>query len=229
MSELREKAIAKIAREIAKEIRGGMTLGLGSGSTVASILHELASFLRIERIKVGSVPTSLQIQGVAEREGLSISAYRGTVDLVIDGADQVDDDLNLIKGGGGALLKEKILMSSASKIIIVADKEKFSPRLGMRGVRVPVEVTPFAKEAVKRRLTQLGGDPLVRMLPKGYPYFTENGNIILDTGFSPIDDPRKLEVTIDSVPGVVESGIFTIKPLTVYKILADGKSLRLTA
>ncbi len=228
MSELREQAYAKVAREIAREITSGMTLGLGSGSTIASILHELASFLRIDKIEVGSVPTSLQIQGVAERVGLSISAYRGSVDLVIDGADQVDIDLNLIKGGGGALLKEKVLMSSASKSIIVADEEKFSPKLGMRGVRVPVEVTPFAKEAVKRRLAQLGGEPQERLLPKGYPYITENGNMILDTGFSPIDDPRKLEVTIDSVPGVVESGIFTIKPLTVYKISGDGKFVRLT-
>lgn len=229
MSELREVAIAKIAREIARGIKSGMTLGLGSGSTVASILHELASFLRVERIEVGSVPTSLQIQGVAEKEGLGISAYRGSVDLVIDGADQVDDKLNLIKGGGGALLKEKVLMSSSSKSIIVADKEKFVSRLGTRGVKVPVEVTPFAKEVVKKRLAELGGTPEERTLPKGYPYITESGNIILDTAFPPIEDPRELEVKIDAVPGVVESGIFTIKPLTVYKIMPDGKFLRLPA
>ncbi len=229
MSEDRDAAIAKIAREIAREIKSGMTLGLGSGSTVASVLHELASFLRIERIDVGSVPTSLQIQGVAEREGLGISAYRGSVDLVIDGADQVDDKLNLIKGGGGALLKEKVLMSSSSKSVIVADKEKFVSKLGMKGVKVPVEVAPFAKEVVKKKLVQLGGGAEERMLPKGYPYFTENGNIILDTAFQPIEDPRELEVKIDALPGVVESGLFTIKPITVYKILADGKFLRLPA
>jgi len=229
LSDQRDEAISKIAMEIAREVRSGMTLGLGSGSTVASVLNELSSFLRIDRIQVGSVPTSLQIQGVAERDGLAISAYRGSVDLVIDGADQVDDKLNLIKGGGGALLKEKVLMSSSSKSIIVADKEKFTQRLAMRGVKVPVEVTPFAREAVKKGLSQLGGSAEERTLPKGYPFFTENGNIILDTGFSPIDNPRDLEIKIDSVPGVVESGIFTFKPLTVYKIQAGGNFERMTA
>jgi ribose 5-phosphate isomerase A len=217
-----EVAFRKIAEEISKDIKDGTVLGMGSGSTAAGVLHELARILASRRVDVEVVPTSLQIQMVAEKEGFHLVSFTGSVDIVIDGADQIDADLNMIKGGGGALLKEKILMSSSRKNNVVAGREKFVPKLGDNAVKVPVEVSPFAKDIVKKKLADLGGQAEERLLAKGYPFFTENGNIILDTKFPLIDDPRALEVTVDALPGVVESGIFTIKPVRVFKIGQNG-------
>lgn len=217
----RQVGIAKLASEIAREITNGSVLGLGSGSTIARVLPQLAEALREKNVKPKAVPTSLQIQNLAEEEGIDLTHLHNFVDLVVDGADQVDKDLNLMKGGGGALLKEKVLMSSSRRNIIVADERKFVPTLGMNSVKVPVEVTPFAREIVKKKIAGMGGSPEERRLPKGYPYFTENGNVIFDTSFEPIKDPSSLETRIKSVPGVVEVGIFTIKPISVYKIKDD--------
>ena len=119
-------------------------------------------------------------------------------------------------------MREKVLMSSAKRVAIVAGEEKFAAKLCSGGVKVPVEVTPFARKSVKAKLSQMGGAPEERLLPKGYPYFTENGNVILDTGFAPIDEPAALEGRVKNVPGVVEVGIFTIKPLTAYKVRENG-------
>ena len=141
---------------------------------------------------------------------------------MVDGADQVDEGLNLIKGGGGALLREKVVMGSAKSIAVVAADNKFVKRLCQNGVRVPVEVVPMARESAKTRLSMLGGVPDQRLLPKGYPYFTENGNIILDTLFEPVRDPRELEARVRSTPGVAEVGIFTFKPIRAYRLMTDG-------
>ncbi|MDA4128030.1 MAG: ribose 5-phosphate isomerase A [Thaumarchaeota archaeon] len=211
-----------VAESISSEIKDNMVLGLGSGSTVAMLLEELSRVLVAKGISVSGVPTSTQIEIVASRNGISIVPFSGSVDFVVDGADQVDAKLNLIKGGGGALLKEKVLMGSGKKIAVVAGEEKFAPRLCSGGVRVPVEVVPFARATVKDRLSSLGGDPQERLLPKGYPQYTENGNLLLDTGFKPLENPQELEVEIKKTPGVVEVGIFTIKPITVYRVRDDG-------
>ena len=211
-----------VAERIGGSIKDGYILGLGSGSTVAALLEELSPVLSAKGLTIGGVPTSTQIEIVASKSGIPIVPFSGSVDLSIDGADQVDRGLNLIKGGGGALLKEKVLMSSAKRVGIVAGEEKFASRLCMNGVKVPVEVLPFARSSVKAKLSRLGGHPEERLLPKGYPYFTENGNVILDTGFAPIDDPIALEKEVKNLPGVEEVGIFTIKPITVYRINEDG-------
>jgi ribose 5-phosphate isomerase A len=141
---------------------------------------------------------------------------------VIDGADQVDEGLNLIKGGGGALLREKVVMGSAKSIAVVASENKFVKRLCENGVKVPVEVFPMARESAKVKLSMIGGVPEERLMPKGYPFFSENGNIILDTMFEPVQDPHGLEVKVRSTPGVAEVGIFTFKPITVYRLNAEG-------
>jgi ribose 5-phosphate isomerase A len=216
------EALRGVAEELSKTITHGMTLGLGSGSTVATLLEELAPLLMKKNVVVHGVPTSTQIEMVATRNGIRLSPFRGSVELAVDGADQVDRDLNLIKGGGGALLREKVLMGSAKKTAVVAAENKFAVRLCENGVRVPVEVVPMARESAKLRLSRLGGMPEERLLPKGYPYFTENGNIILDIAFEPIAEPADLEMKAKSIPGVVEVGIFTFKPITVYKLRADG-------
>ncbi len=222
MDRVRE-ALKGVAREMAKNIGPGTTLGLGSGSTVAMLLEELSPLVIAKSKAVSGVPTSTQIELVAARCGISLVPFRGSVDLVIDGADQVDARLNLIKGGGGALLREKVIMGSARSISIVASENKFVDRLCANGVRVPVEVFPMARESAKVKLSMLGGVPEERLMPKGYPYFTENGNIILDTMFEPVDDPRELEMKVRSTPGVAEVGIFTFKPITVYRLKDDGK------
>lgn len=215
-------ALRGVARELAKDISSASTLGLGSGSTVAALLGELAPVIKARGGQMYGVPTSAQIEKVATTCGVTLAAFGGSVDIVIDGADQVDPRLNLIKGGGGALLKEKVVMESARRVAIVASETKFAGRLGEGGVKVPVEVHPMARETVKSKLTAMGGVPEERILQKGYPYFTENGNVILDTAFNQLGDPREREVTVKSIPGVMEVGIFTFRPITVYKLRADG-------
>lgn len=221
MDRLRD-ALRGVAREIAKDIGPATTLGLGSGSTVAILLEELSPLALAKYKVVNGVPTSAQIESVASRCGINLVPFRGSVDLVVDGADQVDRSLNLIKGGGGALLREKVVMGSAKKIAVVAAEPKFVRRLCENGVRVPVEVFPLARESAKAKLAMLGGVPEERVLPKGYPFFTENGNVILDTLFEPVDDPKGLEARVRSTPGVAEVGIFTFKPIMVYKLGTDG-------
>ena len=216
-----KQALEGVARDLSKRIGIGATLGLGSGSTVAALIEELSPLVVAESKQISGVPTSAQIELVALRNGIHLAPFKGSVDFVIDGADQVDADLNLVKGGGGALLREKVVMSSAKEVAIVASEEKFSRRLCEKGVRVPIEVVPIARESAKVKLSMLGGVPEERLLPKGYPYFTENGNLILDTMFEPVDDPRGFEVRLKAVPGVVEVGIFTFKPITVYKLKND--------
>ena len=222
------EALKRVAKELSKSIGPGTTLGLGSGSTVAALLEELSPLVLAKSKAVNAVATSMQIELVAEKCGINLVPFRGSVDLVVDGADQVDEGLNLIKGGGGALLKEKVVMGSAKSIAIVAAGNKFSARLCDNGVRVPVEVYPFARQSAKVKISMLGGVPDERLTPKGFPYFTENGNMILDTLFEPVDDPRGLETKVRSTPGVAEVGIFTFKPITAYRIGPDGNAQALT-
>ena len=215
-------ALAGVAKDLSKKIDSDSVLGLGSGSTVATLIEELSPLLMTRGKKVTGVTTSAQIETVATRSGIPLVPFRGSVDLVLDGADQVDDQLNLVKGGGGALLKEKVVMGGAREIAIVAAENKFARRLCENGVRVPIEVVPLARESAKVRISKLGGVPDERLLPKGYPYFTENGNVILDTLFEPLDDPARMESSLKAVPGVAEVGIFTFKPIGVYKLRDDG-------
>ncbi len=215
-------ALGRVAQELSKIIGPGFTVGLGSGSTVAGLLEELAPLVIAKSKTISGVSTSTQIEMVATRNGIRLVPFSGAVDLAIDGADQVDGKLNLIKGGGGALLREKVVMGGAKRVAIVASENKFVKRLCEKGVRVPVEVVPMARESAKVRLSGLGGLPEERMLPKGFPYFTESGNMILDTMFEPVEEPAQLESRIKLIPGVAEVGIFTFKPLTVYRLNDDG-------
>ena len=216
------EALRSVAKELSKSIGPDTTLGLGSGSTVAALLEELSPLVLAKAKSISGVPTSTQIEIVAARSGINLMPFRGSVDLVVDGADQVDRGLNMIKGGGGALLREKVVMGSAKSIAVVAAENKFVNRLCENGVRVPVEVFPMARESAKVKLSMLGGVPEERLMPKGYPYFTENGNLILDTLFEPVANPRDLEMKVRSTPGVAEVGIFTFKPIRVYKLGSDG-------
>ena len=142
------------------------------------------------------------------------------VDTVFDGADQIDSHGYLIKGGGGALLRENILASSARKIVIMADSTKFSKYLNKN---VPVEIHPFAKYSAETAIKKIGGKPTMRTLDRGYPFITENGNLILDCNFGTIKTPASLARKISAIAGVIEVGIFLRRPNIIYKAKAGGK------
>jgi len=199
-------------------------VGLGSGSTVARLLPVMVKDMRERGVEAVWVPTSLQIQLVAMELSLrTVPLTTPNVVKVVDGADQVDGKLNMIKGGGGALLKEKVLLSSTKNAAIVADEKKFAEKLCMNDVRVPIEVTPFARETAASRLKKEGSkDVRIRLDQRGFPAYSENGNLLMDALFAPLERPEQLERDLVAIPGVVEVGIFVIRPITVYKIRPDG-------
>lgn len=194
-------------------------VGLGSGSTAAHIVREMAKMPGKDSMEF--VPTSLQIKIEAEKSSLRIAdeSRIPDIDIVFDGADQIDSKFNMIKGGGGALLREKILISSAKKVVIVADAGKFVQSFNRS---VPIEVHNMARSIVSKKLAELGGQPALRTLDKGYPFVTENGNIILDTTFASIPDPKKKEMELKNIAGVLEVGLFTRRADVYYKAKSDG-------
>lgn len=184
-------------------VRDGMVVGLGTGSTVKYFIEKLAQRAQNEELKIICIPTSVASEELALSLGLALTNLKEhpTIDLDIDGADEVDPKFNLIKGGGGALTREKIVAESSKKFFVVADGKKMVKRLG--AFPVAIEVLPFAEGKAQRELKSLGG------LPKKRENFTtDNGNIILDTKFN-IVNPVKLEEDINSISGVIENGIFS--------------------
>ncbi len=214
-----QDAIQKLAIDAVKRVGSAKVVGLGSGSTAAHIVREMAKLPNKESIEF--VPTSLQIKIEAEKSGLRIADENRIpdIDIVFDGADQIDSKGNMIKGGGGALLREKILISSAKQVVIVADATKFVQSFERS---VPIEVHPMARSAVAKKLSETGGRPSLRVLDKGYPFVTENGNIILDTTFPSITNPEKKEIELKSIAGVLEVGLFTRRADVYYKARDDG-------
>lgn len=212
-------AFQRLAKDAVKHAKGARLIGLGSGNSVAFIVRELSALPNKDSIEF--IPTSLQIKLEAERGHLRISDEAGIpdIDLVFDGADQIDSKFNMIKGGGGALLREKILISAAKKVIIVADESKFVKSFTRS---VPIEVHPMARTVVTRTLSRIGAGVALRTLDKGYPFVSENGNLILDATFSSIPDPKKKEIELKMIPGVIEVGLFTKKADTFYKAKKDG-------
>jgi len=214
-----QDAIQKLAKDAVKRVKGAKLVGLGSGSTVAYIVREMAKLPG--RNSIEFIPTSLQIKIEAEKSGLAL-ADEGRIrdiDIVFDGADQIDGKYNMIKGGGGALLREKIVISAAKQVVIVADSTKFVQFFNRS---VPIEVHPIARSALTKKLAESGGKPVLRTLDKGYPYVTENGNIIFDTTFPSISDPKKKEIELKSIAGVLEVGLFTRRADVYYRAKANG-------
>jgi ribose 5-phosphate isomerase A len=214
-----EPSILKLSKEAVKAVKDVKVVGLGSGSTVGFIVRELAKLPN--RGSIEFVPTSLQIKMEAEKSSLRIAdeSIIPDMDIVFDGADQIDSKYNLIKGGGGALLREKILISAAKKVVIVADASKFIKNFSRS---VPIEVHPMARSLVPKKLEGMKGKPKLRMLDKGYPFVTENGNLILDVLFPSITDAKKMELELKNIAGVLEVGIFTRRADIYYKAKTDG-------
>ena len=216
-----DDAIKALSPQVLKLVKNNYVIGLGSGRAATSIVRLLSSYIKQKKITVKTIPTSLQIKMEAEKGGIPIieADQINHVDLVFDGADQIDTKGNMIKGGGGALLREKILISVAKKVVIIADESKFVKKLNRS---VPVEVHQFARNIASIQIRKYGGKPHIRLLDRGYPFVTENGNIILDSDFGEIANPMELSRKIVEIPGVIEVGIFS-KPDVIYKVKESGK------
>jgi ribose 5-phosphate isomerase A len=215
-----QQAAKNLAQEaVQRFVRSNQVIGLGSGPMAAAIVREMANFDGKNTLKC--IPTSFQIKLEAQWSGLKLVDVNRIpeIDVVFDGADQVDAKFNMIKGGGGALLREKIVHSSAKQIVIAAESSKFLPTFSWP---VPIETHPFAIHIVRKKLEDIGGRPQMRMLKEGYPYVTENGNFILDTLFDYPTDIRQQELVLKNIAGVVEVGLFTKHANTYYKAKEDG-------
>lgn len=199
------------AREAVKLVREGMALGLGTGSTAARFIEAVAAREREEKLGLRCVATSLRSEELARRLGLRVVTLEEVeqIDLAVDGADQIDPHLNLLKGlGGGAVTREKVVDYLAKRFVVIADERKLVKRLD--GV-VAVEVIRFAAGAVARALRRMGASVDYRLNERGERFVTDNGNFLLDARFGIIRNPAKLEREINAIPGVLENGIFAGK------------------
>ena len=188
-------------------MRDGDIVGLGTGSTAYFAVVALGERVK-SGLKIIGIPTSVQTADLARQLGIPLTTLdeHPAIDITIDGADEVDPKLNLIKGGGGALLREKVVASASKRMVVVADSAKIVPVLGK--FPLPVEVIPFARTVVEKKIVALGASPKLRTKPDGSPFLTDNGNQILDCSFGKIADPPALAVTLSNTPGIVEHGLF---------------------
>jgi len=216
-----DDAIKALSEDAIKLVKNHQIIGLGSGRAATAFVKSLSLFVKKKKLNIRCIPTSLQIKLEAEKGKLHLmDTILDKIDIVFDGADQIDKAKNLIKGGGGALLRENILISAAKKVVIMADASKFVTNFKRD---VPVEVHPLARNTVTKAISKIGGKPSIRTLDRGYPFVTENGNIILDCNFGIIKKPKLLQESIKKISGVLEVGIFTRKPDIIYKAKSNGK------
>lgn len=196
-----------------------LIIGLGSGRAATRIVKLIPD--EVAR-NCEFICTSLQIKIEAERKNLKIidESQIPRIDVVIDGADQINEQFCLIKGGGGALLREKIIYFSAKKTIIVADFTKFVSTFSRS---VPIEILPFSRTSIVPFIEKLEGTPVLRTLDKGYPYVTENGNLILDVMFNDYTNVSWLETELKKLPGILETGLFIQAPDICYSALNDNQ------
>jgi len=205
-----EDAKKRAAIEAVKHLKNNQIIGLGSGSTAAYAICEIGELVRRRKWCILGVPTSHQAFSLAVDFGIQVTTLdeHPQLDLTIDGVDQVDPDLNMIKGMGGALAREKIVATASAQKLIVADETKLVKRLGINHP-VPIEVLPFATATVMSKIREFGGNPIVRMgTGKVGPVVTDNGNFLLDVWMKKIDDPKKLDTRLKCICGVVETGLF---------------------
>jgi ribose 5-phosphate isomerase A len=188
-------------------IESGMKIGLGTGSTARFAVAALGERIRREGLRVKAIPTSEATRKQAEEEGIPLVSFEHVdgLDVCFDGADEVDPQLNLTKGGGGALLREKVVAFSSARFYCVVDEGKLVEKL--HAYPLPVEVIPFAANVVERELRKLGGEPTLRRREDGV-VVTDNGLWILDCRFPPMNDPPLLAKALSSIPGIAEHGLF---------------------
>ena len=204
--ELKQKAALKAV----EYVKSGMVVGLGTGSTTEFALERIA-----ERLKSGDlthivgIPSSTRTVKKAQGLGIALVDFddHQQIDVTIDGADEVDPELNLIKGGGGALLREKVLAQASRRNVIIVDESKLVPKLGTKWA-LPIEVIPFACRTEEKYLSSLGGGVTLRTTDAGSPYRTDQNNFILDAKFDKIADPYYLAAQLNERAGIVEHGLF---------------------
>jgi len=221
------KKLKKRAAEHAVEyVKSGMIVGLGHGSTAAFAVKHIARLLETGGLSnILGIPCSIQVEDEARQLGISLGTLdeHPIIDVTIDGADEVDPNLDLIKGGGGALLREKIVAQASRREIIVVDESKLSPALGNRWP-VPVEVIPFGWRSQISFLESLGARVTVRQASGERRFITDQGNLILDCNFGPLSQPAQIARELNQRTGIVEHGLFL--GLTTDVIVAGEKGVR---
>jgi len=216
-------------KAVMENVKKNMVLGIGSGSTVVYAVKKIAELNKEKNLNLKCIPSSFQSYQLIIDNGLNLVTLDQypEIDVTIDGADEIDKNLNLIKGGGGCLVQEKIIASNSSKLIIIADFRKNSNKLGENWKNgVPIEVIPMGYFPIAKKLGKLGGKPVLRMAKaKQGPVITDNGNFIIDTDFGIIDNPSVLNEKILFIPGVVDTGFFIGMTSKAYIGQKDGNVL----
>ena len=223
-AKLMKQQVGKVA---ADRVQSGSIVGLGTGSTTAFMIEFLGDRLKSGDLKdIKGIPTSFQSSVLAKEYGIPLTTLdeADRIDIAIDGADEVDPQKNLIKGGGAAHTREKIVDALAKEFIVVVDSSKMVDKLGSTFL-LPVEVLPMAITPVMRAIEKLGGKPELRMgVKKAGPVITDQGNMVIDVKFDSIDNPAELEKTLNNIPGVLENGLFVGVATTILVgEIKDGK------
>lgn len=219
----------EVGKAAAARVQSGTIVGLGTGSTTAYAIEYIGDRLKSGDLKdIQGIPTSFQAEVLAKQYGIPLTTLDASdhIDIAIDGADEVDPQKNLIKGGGAAHTREKIVDSLAEQFIVVVDAGKLVDKLGST-FKLPVEVIPMAIAPVMRAIAKLGGQPELRMgVKKAGPVITDQGNMVVDVKFDFIQDPATLEKTLNNIPGVLENGLFVgVADLVLVGEVKEGKPL----
>jgi len=220
-----EDRLRALGSAAAGYVEKGMKVGLGTGRAASAFVRALGVRVRLEGLRVVGVPTSEATRVLAESQGIPLATLSeaGGLDLAVDGADEVDPRLDLIKGLGGALVREKIVAASSRRLVILVGSDKIVERLGVR-TPLPVEIVPFGLALCERRMAELGGRPELRRRDATV-FVSDNGNYILDCRFEGIEEPASLEEAIREVPGVVGTGLFVGMAQRV--LVQDGADVRI--
>ncbi|MGK7937082.1 MAG: ribose-5-phosphate isomerase RpiA [Xenococcaceae cyanobacterium] len=219
----------EVGKAAASRVNSDSIVGLGTGSTTAYAIEYIGDRLAKGELKnIVGIPTSFQAEVLAKKYGIPLTSLDAIdkIDIAIDGADEVDPQKNLIKGGGAAHTREKVVDTLADRFIVVVDSGKLVDKLGSTFL-LPVEVIPMAVTPVMRKLEKLGGKPELRMgIKKAGPVVTDQGNLVVDVKFEQIDNPAELEQKINNFPGVLENGLFVgVTDLVLIGEIKDGKPI----
>lgn len=219
----------QVGKAAADRVQSGSIVGLGTGSTTAFAIQFLGDRLKSGDLKdIKGIPTSFQASVLAKQYGIPLTTLDEVdhIDIAIDGADEVDPQKNLIKGGGAAHTREKVVDALANQFVVVVDSSKLVERLGST-FALPVEVLPMAVTPVTKAIEQLGGKPELRMgVKKDGPVITDQGNMVLDVTFAAIDNPAELEKTLNNIPGVLENGLFVgVADIVLIGEIKDGQPI----
>ena len=217
----------EVGKAAAARVKSGDIVGLGTGSTTAYAIEYLGERIKSGELKdIKGIPTSFQASVLAKQYGIPLTTLDEVdhIDIAIDGADEVDPQKNLIKGGGAAHTREKVVDALADLFIVVVDSSKLVDKLGST-VLLPVEVIPMAMTPVMRAIEKLGGKPELRMgVKKAGPVITDQGNMVIDVKFDSIDHPAELEKTLNNIPGVLENGLFVgVTDIVLVGEVKDGQ------